>query len=104
MTIYASADNPRFTESFDTKTEASSILALLGIFRPENSGDIIVPQPNDREQAAQTTIFITTSTSGEDAVVNNFADHNLENMNWLRLSEPSFAFWDNEEDAIYDDL
>ena len=23
---------------------------------------------------------------------------------WLNLSEPSFDFWDNEEDAIYDTL
>jgi hypothetical protein len=23
---------------------------------------------------------------------------------WLRLSESAFEFWDNEEDAYYDDL
>lgn len=24
--------------------------------------------------------------------------------NWLKLAEASFAFWDNDEDAIYDNL
>ena len=24
--------------------------------------------------------------------------------NWLKLSEGAFEFWDNEEDAYYDDL
>lgn len=27
-----------------------------------------------------------------------------ENKNWLKLSESAFGFWDNEEDAYYDDL
>jgi hypothetical protein len=26
------------------------------------------------------------------------------NKDWLRLSESAFEFWDNEEDAYYDDL
>ena len=25
-------------------------------------------------------------------------------ISWLKLSEPSFEFWDNPEDAIYDQL
>jgi len=25
-------------------------------------------------------------------------------LTWLSLAEPSFAFWDNEEDAVYDTL
>ncbi|MGH7453359.1 MAG: hypothetical protein ACRENG_18560 [bacterium] len=25
-------------------------------------------------------------------------------MVWLKVAEPSFAFWDNEEDAVYDNL
>jgi hypothetical protein len=25
-------------------------------------------------------------------------------MGWLKVAEPSFAFWDNEEDAIYDNI
>jgi predicted DNA-binding antitoxin AbrB/MazE fold protein len=28
----------------------------------------------------------------------------LENKDWLKLSETAFKFWDNEEDAYYDDL
>jgi cation transport regulator ChaC len=28
----------------------------------------------------------------------------LEDLAWLRASEKSFEFWDNPEDAIYDDL
>lgn len=33
------------------------------------------------------------------------ADSDLaENVAWLRLAESSFDFWDNEEDAIYDDI
>jgi hypothetical protein len=27
-----------------------------------------------------------------------------EDLGWSRLAEPAFAFWDNEEDAIYDTL
>ena len=26
------------------------------------------------------------------------------NKDWLKLSETAFEFWDNEEDAYYDDL
>jgi hypothetical protein len=29
---------------------------------------------------------------------------NAENMDWLKLSETAFVFWDNEEDAYYDEL
>jgi hypothetical protein len=29
---------------------------------------------------------------------------NAENMDWLKLSESAFVFWDNEEDAYYDNL
>jgi hypothetical protein len=29
---------------------------------------------------------------------------NAEDMDWLKLSESAFVFWDNEEDAYYDDL
>ena len=28
----------------------------------------------------------------------------LQDMEWLEAAEPSFAFWENEEDAVYDDL
>jgi hypothetical protein len=27
-----------------------------------------------------------------------------EEFGWLKLSESAFAFWENEEDAIYDQL
>ena len=27
-----------------------------------------------------------------------------DDRNWLKLSESAFEFWDNEEDAYYDDL
>ncbi len=27
-----------------------------------------------------------------------------EDFGWLKLSESVFAFWENEEDAIYDEL
>ena len=27
-----------------------------------------------------------------------------ENKDWLKLSESAFEFWDNEEDAYYDNL
>lgn len=27
-----------------------------------------------------------------------------ESLAWLKLAEPSFAFWDNKEDDIYDSL
>jgi len=27
-----------------------------------------------------------------------------EDYGWLKLSESAFAFWENEEDAIYDEL
>jgi predicted DNA-binding antitoxin AbrB/MazE fold protein len=27
-----------------------------------------------------------------------------EDLQWLRAAEESFAFWDNEEDAVYDNL
>lgn len=28
----------------------------------------------------------------------------IEELAWLKLSESAFDFWDNEEDAIYDQL
>ena len=28
----------------------------------------------------------------------------LEDYGWLKMAEPSFEFWDNEEDAVYDQL
>lgn len=28
----------------------------------------------------------------------------VSDKSWLQLAESSFAFWDNEEDAIYDDM
>jgi len=31
-------------------------------------------------------------------------DVNDENKDWLKLSETAFEFWDNEEDAYYDEL
>jgi predicted transcriptional regulator len=27
-----------------------------------------------------------------------------ESLEWLRAAEPGFAFWDNDVDAVYDDL
>jgi len=27
-----------------------------------------------------------------------------EDLLWARLAEPAFSFWDNAEDAIYDEL
>ncbi|NQE04997.1 hypothetical protein C5S32_03905 [ANME-1 cluster archaeon GoMg1] len=29
---------------------------------------------------------------------------NDKNKDWLKLSESAFEFWDNEEDAYYDEL
>ena len=48
----------------------------------------------------------------EDAPVNKTTkvivlfkeEWNAENMDWLKLSESAFVFWDNEEDAYYNDL
>ena len=37
-------------------------------------------------------------------VFNEEPDDSYENKNWLKLSESAFKFWDNEEDAYYDDL
>ncbi|CAD6495014.1 MAG: hypothetical protein EMLJLAPB_01100 [Candidatus Argoarchaeum ethanivorans] len=37
-------------------------------------------------------------------VFNEESDDGYENKNWLKLSESAFEFWDNEEDAYYDDL
>lgn len=28
----------------------------------------------------------------------------IETIGWLKAAEPAFSFWDNEEDAIYDQL
>jgi hypothetical protein len=28
----------------------------------------------------------------------------VEDIGWLRAAESAFAFWDNAEDAVYDDL
>ena len=37
-----------------------------------------------------------------------FSEEELLNLNedlrWLRLAEKSFAFWDNDEDTVYDRL
>lgn len=33
-----------------------------------------------------------------------FPDIDRETLGWLKLAESSFDFWDNEDDAIYDDL
>ena len=27
-----------------------------------------------------------------------------DNVGWLKAAEPSFEFWDNEDDAVYDSL
>ena len=34
----------------------------------------------------------------------NLLKINAESFWWLKIAEPSFAFWDNEEDAVYDHL
>ena len=31
-------------------------------------------------------------------------EFNDKNKDWLKLSESAFEFWDNEEDAYYDEL
>ena len=31
-------------------------------------------------------------------------EFNDKNKGWLKLSESAFKFWDNEEDAYYDEL
>lgn len=31
-------------------------------------------------------------------------DISKDDMAWMKVAEPSFEFWDNEEDAIYDKL
>lgn len=28
----------------------------------------------------------------------------IENFEWLKISESSFSFWNNEEDAYYDEV
>jgi hypothetical protein len=28
----------------------------------------------------------------------------LQDLEWLQAAEPSFDFWDNEDDAVYDEL
>ena len=28
----------------------------------------------------------------------------FESLGWLKVAEPSFEFWDNPEDAVYDNL
>ena len=33
-----------------------------------------------------------------------FLRPDMEELAWLKLSESAFEFWDNEEDAIYDQL
>jgi len=40
---------------------------------------------------------------GRDAAMMNEGEHD-ENKDWLKLSERAFEFWDNEEDAYYDDI
>ncbi|MCL6446942.1 MAG: hypothetical protein K6U04_02145 [Armatimonadetes bacterium] len=35
--------------------------------------------------------------------LNKIADR-LELLGWLRVAEPAFSDWDNEEDAIYDNV
>lgn len=32
------------------------------------------------------------------------SDEALDDLQWPSIAEQSFAFWDNDEDAIYDDL
>jgi hypothetical protein len=31
-------------------------------------------------------------------------DISKDDLAWMKVAEPSFAFWDNEEDAIHDKL
>ena len=41
-------------------------------------------------------------------VYRGFSEEELRNLTdsffWLKAAEKSFAFWDNEEDAVYDNL
>jgi hypothetical protein len=28
----------------------------------------------------------------------------IQELEWLQVAEPSFGFWDNKDDTVYDDL
>ena len=49
---------------------------------------------------------VTGATNGE--VYRVFSEEELhglkDDLAWLKASERSFEFWDNEEDAVYDDV
>lgn len=41
---------------------------------------------------------------GEKISLIIFKEKELENIGWLKLSEKSFEFWNNEEDEVWNEL
>jgi len=45
--------------------------------------------------------LVTEALEREIADVSGISE---EDLAWMRLAEPAFAFWDNPDDAVYDTL
>lgn len=43
-------------------------------------------------------------SKGERISLIIFKEEELENIGWLKLSEKSFEFWNNEEDEVWNEL
>lgn len=54
-------------------------------------------KPLEKVEGAQPGAIYTAFSDGE---LRDF----LETLGWLKGAEKSFAFWDNEDDAVYDTL
>ncbi len=48
--------------------------------------------------------YLSTHKINDFLLIENQRISELANNEWLALSESAFAFWDNEQDAIFDNL
>jgi len=47
---------------------------------------------------------LISETEAEQSLAGAVREKAVQDLGWLALAERAFAFWDNDEDAIYDDL
>jgi hypothetical protein len=75
-------------------------------------GKSMTPIPMTQEELKRRGRLFVSDESGQPiAVILPISEYErlqrldvIENSEWLSLAESSFSFWDNDKDALYDNL